>query len=109
MGTQGEVRSGRHRWRIRVDEVHNASGFTALGVVAGPKDNALVGDMDAWQQWYLYYSDDGKKELRVRLTFRSITSLIPQATSSQSSSTWTEEHWSSRRMTAAVAWRTQIW
>lgn len=62
--TQGEVRSGRHRWRIRVDEVHNASGFIALGVVAGPKDNALVGDMDAWQQWYLYYSDDGKKRTK---------------------------------------------
>jgi len=33
--THGEVQSGRHCWRIRVDEVHNASGFIALGVVAG--------------------------------------------------------------------------
>jgi hypothetical protein len=62
--THGEVQSGRHCWRIRVDEVHNASGFIALGVVAGPKDSGLTCDMDSWQQWYLYYSDDGKKRTK---------------------------------------------
>lgn len=62
--THGEVQSGRHSWRIRVDEVHNASGFIALGVVAGPKDSGLTCDMDSWQQWYLYYSDDGKKRTK---------------------------------------------
>jgi len=62
--THGEVQSGKHCWRIRVDEVHNASGFIALGVVAGPKDSSLTCDMDSWQQWYLYYSDDGKKRTK---------------------------------------------
>lgn len=62
--TQGEVRSGQHCWRIRIDEVHNASGFVALGVVAGPKDTQVLGDMDSWHQWYLYYSDDGKKRTK---------------------------------------------
>jgi len=62
--THGEVQSGRHSWRIRVDEVHNASGFIALGVAAGPKDSSLSCDMDSWQQWYLYYSDDGKKRTK---------------------------------------------
>jgi len=62
--THGEAQSGRHCWRIRVDEVHNASGFIALGVVAGPKDSGLTCDMDSWQQWYLYYSDDGKKRTK---------------------------------------------
>jgi len=62
--TYGEVLSGRHTWHIRVDDVHNASGFIALGVVAGPKDSSFVCDMDSWQQWYLYYSDDGKKRTK---------------------------------------------
>merc|ERR1711990_218386 len=62
--TQTEASMGKHIWRIRVDEVHHMSGYIALGVASGVRERVCLCDMNSWQNWYLYYSDDGKKKAK---------------------------------------------